>query len=251
MDSIEILGCRVDAVGRDAAVERVAALAHGTGSSQIVTLGTEMVVEAQHNPRFRAIVRDAPVVVCDTVGLLLASRLRGGPLRERVTGIELVEALAARSARGDLRLFFLGGRGDVAARAARALAARFPGLQIAGSRDGYFPLERSGEIAQAIRGTGANVLLAGLGSPRQELWLAEHLSQTGCAVGVGVGGAFDILAGDLPRAPAIWQRLGLEWLYRLRREPRRWHRQLALPTFAFLALREAVGLALSRGKTTS
>ncbi|MGH7328342.1 MAG: WecB/TagA/CpsF family glycosyltransferase, partial [Polyangiaceae bacterium] len=96
MSSIEILGCRVDAVGREAAVERVVALARGSAPSLVVTLGTEMVMEAQHNERFRAAITSAALVTCDTVGLLLASRLRGGPLRERVAGVELVQTLAPR-----------------------------------------------------------------------------------------------------------------------------------------------------------
>lgn len=250
MESIEILGCRVDAVGRDAAVARVVELAHGSEPSLVVTLGTEMVMEARRNARFRGTIDGAAFVVCDTVGLLLASRLRGGPLRERVTGVELLEALAARSARGDLRFFLLGGRGETAERAAAALRARFPGASIAGTHDGYFDDSRSREIAAAVRASGANVLLAGLGSPKQEMWMAEHLSASGCGVGIGIGGALDVLAGNVERAPRAWQRIGLEWLYRLAREPRRWRRQLALPAFAALALRETAALYLTKGKTT-
>lgn len=245
MKAIEVLGCRVDAVGREAAVERVVALARGSAPSLVVTLGTEMVMEAQHNQRFRAAIASAALVTCDTVGLLLASRLRGGPLRERVTGVELVSALAARQ---ELRFFLLGGAADTAARAAAALAQR--GAAIAGSRDGYFANSESAAVAAQIHASRANVLLAGLGSPKQELWMWENLAATGCAVGIGVGGTFDVLAGTVRRAPAAFQRLGLEWLYRLATQPRRWRRQLALPAFAFLAAREAVELHFSRGKTT-
>ena len=245
MNAIEILGCRVDAVGREAAVERVVALARGTTPSLVVTLGTEMVMEAQHNSRFRAAIDAAALVVCDTVGLLLVSRLRGGPLRERVTGVELVSALARRT---ELRFFLMGGRGETAARAAEMLAAR--GAAIAGLRDGYFSARESDAVVAQIRASGANVLLAGLGSPKQELWLWDHLPSTGCAVGIGVGGTLDVLAGTVRRAPAIWQRVGLEWFYRLLTQPWRWRRQLALPVFAFLALRETVALHLvPRGRT--
>lgn len=250
MDSIEILGCRVDAVGRDAAVARVVALAHGTQPSLVVTLGTEMVMEARRNPKFRATIEGAAFVVCDTVGLLLASRLRGGPLRERVTGVELVEALAERSARDDLRFFLLGGRAATAERAAEALRRRFPGAIVTGTHDGYFDDARSGVVAAAVRASGANVLLAGLGSPKQEMWIAEYLGACGCGAGIGIGGALDVLAGNVDRAPHAWQRFGLEWLYRLAREPRRWRRQLALPVFAALALRETAALYLTKGKTT-
>ena len=235
MSSIEILGCRVDAVGREAAVERVVALAHGGAPSLVVTLGTEMVMEAQRNVRFRAVLAGAALVVCDTVGLLLASRLRGGPLRERVTGVELTGALARR---GDLRFFVLGGRGETAQRAAAVLASQ--GATIAGSRDGYFPEDQSDAVAAQIRSSGANVLLAGLGSPKQELWLWDHLAHSGCGAGIGIGGTLDVLAGNVERAPALWRQLGLEWFYRLVTQPWRWRRQLALPAFAFLVLRETV-----------
>jgi N-acetylglucosaminyldiphosphoundecaprenol N-acetyl-beta-D-mannosaminyltransferase len=236
-----VLGCRVDAVSRDEAVSQIAALANAGGAALVVTLGVEMVMAAQRDEEFRRTVNEAALVTCDTVGLMLASRLRGGPLHERVTGVELVDALAARSAaRGDVRLYLLGGRGDTAQRAADALRAAHPGVAIAGARDGYFTPDESDAVAAAIRASGANVLLAGLGSPKQEQWLARYLGATGCGVGIGIGGSLDIYAGNVVRAPALFRRTGLEWAYRLVTQPRRWRRQLALPRFALAALGEAV-----------
>lgn len=241
LPSLYVLGCRVDAVGRDEAVARIAALANAGGSNIVVTLGVEMVMAAQRDAVFRRVVNDAALVTCDTVGLLLASRLRGGPLRDRVTGVELVGELAARSASlGDLRLYLLGAGGDTAQRAAEALREKYPGTSIVGARHGYFHDDESARVAAAVRASGANVLLAGLGSPKQELWLARHLAATGCAVGVGVGGSFDVYAGNVERAPGLFRRAGLEWAYRLAKEPRRWRRQLALPRFALAAFAEAL-----------
>lgn len=243
MTSIQILGCRVDAVGRAEAVERIAALAAARSPAIVVTLGVEMVMEAQRNPRFRSLVNRTALSLCDTVGILLASRLRGGPLRERVTGIDLIGPLAERSARsGDLRLFLFGAAPGVAERAAAALARDYPGVRVAGTRNGYFAPEESTAIARAIDQSGANVVLVGLGSPKQEFWLDEHLAATGASVGIGVGGSFDVLAGSAVRAPRWLQRAGLEWLFRLVREPARWRRQLALPRFAAAALREAFSI---------
>jgi len=239
------LGCRVDAVGRGEAVSRVAALARGPQPSVVVTLGVEMVMAAQRDAAFREVVNGAGLVTCDTIGLLLASRLRKGPLHERVTGVELVADLAERSAStGDVRLFLFGGAGDTAERAAVALRERFPGAQIAGTRNGYFDEGDSDAIAATIRASGANVLLAGLGFPKQEIWMSRHLAATGCGVGIGIGGSLDVYAGNVVRAPAVLSKAGLEWAYRLWREPRRWRRQLALPRFAFAAL----GEALTHGK---
>lgn len=247
--SFYVLGCRVDAVGRHDAVERIVQLANGTVPSIVVTLGVEMVMAARRDAAFRNVVNNAALVTCDTIGLLLASRVRRGPLHERVTGVELVGDLALRSAeRGDVRLYFMGGGGDTALRAADALRTAFPGMQIVGARNGYFGEDESDAVAAEIRASGANVLLAGLGSPKQELWLARHLAATGCGVGIGVGGSFDVYAGNVERAPAFFQRSGLEWAYRLAKEPRRWRRQLALPRFALAAVAEAL-ISRKEGKS--
>lgn len=243
MESIDILGCRVDAIDRAGAVERVAELANARPGSLVVTLGVEMVMRAQHDEGFRAIVNSAALSLCDTIGLLLASRARNGPLRSRVTGVELVADLAARSAqRHDVRLYLLGGSGDTADRAARELERRYPGAVISGARDGYFDDNESGRVATTITASGANVVCVGLGSPKQEMWLTRYGAATGCGVGIGVGGSFDVLAGTVRRAPRIVQTTGLEWAYRLAREPRRWRRQLALPQFVVAVAKEiAVG----------
>jgi len=247
--TFSVLGCRVDAIGCDAAVAWIAALANPSSSSGqavaepglVVTLGVEMVMAAQRDAAFRDTIDRAALVTCDSIGLLLASRLRGGPLRERVTGIELVDALAARSAsNGDVRLYLLGGAADTAARAGAALLRRFPGAVVSGSRDGYFGPEENDAVAAAIRASGANVLLAGLGFPKQEFWIDQHLAATGCGVGIGIGGSLDVYAGNVVRAPEVFRRTGLEWAYRLGKEPRRWRRQLALPRFAVAALGEAL-----------
>jgi N-acetylglucosaminyldiphosphoundecaprenol N-acetyl-beta-D-mannosaminyltransferase len=247
MPSIAILGCRVDAVDRAGAVARITELANGPAFSLVVTLGVEMVMAAQRDAAFRATINGSALSVCDTVGLLLASRLRGGPLRERVIGVSLVDDLAARSAAGEpLRLYLLGGAGDTAARAAAALARRHPGVAIVGTRAGYFAPAESAAVAAAIAASGANLLLAGLGSPRQERWLAEFGPATGCGAGVGVGGSFDVYAGNVRRAPRLLQQAGLEWAYRLAREPGRWRRQLALPRFALATLFEGIRLTQRR-----
>ncbi len=242
MESVEILGCRVDAVGRTGAVARIAELANTQHGALVITLGVEMVMQARVDRDFRRIVNAAALNVCDTIGLLLVSRLRRGPLRERVIGVELVAALAQRSAQvHDVRLYLLGGSDETAVRAMHRLTQRFPGARICGARDGYFHDDESDSVAATIAASGANVVCVGLGSPKQERWLARYARATGCGVGIGVGGSFDVLAGTVQRAPAFVQRIGFEWAYRLIREPRRWRRQLVLPHFMLLALRETIG----------
>jgi N-acetylglucosaminyldiphosphoundecaprenol N-acetyl-beta-D-mannosaminyltransferase len=242
VSSLQILGCRLDPIDSPQAVARILALAREGRGAQVVTLGTEMVVHAQRDEPFRAIVNESALSLCDTIGLLVVARRRGAPLRERVTGVELVERLCAGAAAGDLPVYLLGGEPGVAAQAAANLRTRSPDLRIAGTHDGYFTDAQTPQITAAIAASGARLLFAGLGSPRQEYWLARHLREAGCGVGIGVGGAFDVIAGRIERAPSVLRRFGLEWLYRLVREPRRWRRQLALPRFVWLVALDELGI---------
>ncbi len=251
MKPLEILGCRLDPIDSREAAASILALARGSGGAQVVTLGTEMVVHAQDDASFRAIVNACALSLCDTVGLLLVARRRGAPLRERVAGVELIDRLCAGAAAQQLPVYFLGGTEGVAAEAAAILRARFPGLRVAGTRSGYFRDDEGAAIAEAIARSDARLLFAGMGSPRQEYWLAEHLRATRCGAGIGVGGSFDVIAGRIERAPPIVRRLGLEWLYRLLKEPWRWRRQLALPRFVWLVLLDRLGLRPVRGGTPS
>ncbi|MGA8532658.1 MAG: WecB/TagA/CpsF family glycosyltransferase [Candidatus Tumulicola sp.] len=242
MDALDILGCRLDLVDANDAAARILALARQDAGAQIVTLGTEMVVLAQRNERFRSVVNASALSLCDTVGLLTVARRRGARLRERVTGVELTERLCALAAKEALPVYFLGGSEGVAADAAAILEVRFPGLPVAGTQTGYFTDDESPQIAAAIRESGAKLLFVGMGSPRQEFWLANHLRETGCGAGIGVGGSLDVLGGRVERAPFVFRRYGLEWLYRLAKEPHRWRRQLALPHFVCLVALEGLGL---------
>jgi N-acetylglucosaminyldiphosphoundecaprenol N-acetyl-beta-D-mannosaminyltransferase len=236
--SLQILGCRLDVLDAGEATRRILDDAREGSGAQIVTLGTEMVVYAQRDARFRDVVNACALSLCDTVGLLTVARRRGARLRERVTGVEMLEHLCEGAAAAGLPVYFLGGSPGVAADAAAILEVRFPGLQVAGTRDGFFTDEQTPAVVASIAQSGARLLFAGMGSPRQEFWLAAHLRETGCGAGIGVGGSFDVISGRVARAPRIARRLGLEWLYRLFKEPRRWRRQLALPRFAWLILLE-------------
>ena len=220
----------------------------GAGA-QIVTLGTEMVVYAQRDPRYREIVNRSALSLCDTVGLLAVARARGAKLRDRVAGVELIEQLCARAAKESVPIYLLGGSSGIADRAAQVLRSRHPSLQIAGTHDGYFSDAESPVIAAAIRESGARLLFAGMGFPRQEFWLAEHLAQTACGAGIGIGGSLDVISGNVQRAPDRWRKAHLEWLYRLVSQPHRWRRQLALPYFVLLVAGENLRTRFARGKS--
>jgi N-acetylglucosaminyldiphosphoundecaprenol N-acetyl-beta-D-mannosaminyltransferase len=247
--TLNILGCRLDPIDADAATDAIMGFARDGRGAQVITLGTEMVVHAQRDARYRSVVNACALSLCDTVGLLAVARSRGAQLQRRVTGVELIEHLCERSAREGVSVFLFGGAPGVADEAARILRARYPGLQIAGTRNGFFSADESPAIAQQIRESGAQLLFAGLGFPKQEFWMADHLRETGCGAAIGVGGSFDVISGKVERAPASWRRFGLEWLYRLVKEPKRWRRQLALPHFVLLIAGESVRSRLAKGKT--
>ena len=247
MDRVEILGCKLDVLDANEAAARIMMFARDGAGAQVVTLGTEMVVHAQKDERFRDVVNASALSLCDTVGVLSVARRRGANLHERVTGVELVERLCAQAAREDLPVYFLGGAEGAAADAAAIMEARFPGLIVAGTRNGFFADGEIAGVVDEIRASGAKLLFVGLGSPRQELWLAEHLRETGAGAAVGVGGSFDVLGGRVVRAPRFMRRLGLEWLYRLVKEPHRWRRQLALPYFVWLVALDGFGFSNKKG----
>lgn len=242
MDSVDILGCRLDVLDEHEATETIVRFAREGSGAQIVTLGTEMVVYAQRDSAFRDVVNASALSLCDTIGVLAAARRRGAKLHERVTGVELLESLCRSAAAEGLPVYFLGGVEGVAADAAAILEVSFPGLVIAGTRNGFFSREEEPAIVEAIRASGARLLFVGLGSPRQEMWLAANLAATGCGAGIGIGGSFDVISGRVKRAPMMWRQLGLEWLYRLMREPQRLRRQLALPYFVWLVALDRLGL---------
>jgi len=246
---MSILGCALDPVDPDAATAMILKYARERRGAQVVTLGTEMVVYAQRDARYRDVINACTLSLCDTVGLLSVARKRGAALGERVTGVELIDRLCEQGAREGIAFYLLGGAPGVAQQAAEALQQRYNGLHIAGTHDGYFADSESANIAANIRESGAQVLFAGLGFPRQEFWIADRLRETGCGAGIGVGGSFDVICGNVRRAPRRWRKLGLEWLYRLLSEPRRWRRQLALPQFVALVAREQLRLRFARHKT--
>jgi N-acetylglucosaminyldiphosphoundecaprenol N-acetyl-beta-D-mannosaminyltransferase len=251
VDRVEILGCKLDVLDAGEAAARIMAFAREGTGAQVVTLGTEMVVHAQKDERFRDVVNASALSLCDTVGVLSVARRRGAHLHDRVTGIELVERLCREAAREGLSVYFLGGAEGAAADAAAIMEARFPGLIVAGTRNGFFGDPEIGGIVEEIRQSHANLLFVGLGSPRQELWLAEHLRGTGAGAAIGVGGSFDVLGGRATRAPRFMRRFGLEWLYRLIKEPHRWRRQLALPYFVWLVVLDGFGFSNKKGLTHS
>jgi N-acetylglucosaminyldiphosphoundecaprenol N-acetyl-beta-D-mannosaminyltransferase len=233
---IDIFGVGFDPIDLDGAAARAAGFAASGRPSLVVTANTEMVMTARRDAALAALLAGAALVVADGVGVVWGSRYLGRPLPARVPGIELAERLLAEAARRRWRVYLLGGRPGVAEQAAARLRTLYPGLEIAGCAHGYFKPAEDAAVVAAIRAAEPVVLLAGLGTPRQERWLARHLTGIGAAVAMGIGGALDVWAGRARRAPRLMQAIGLEWLYRLAHEPRRLRRQLTIPHFMALVV---------------
>ena len=232
---INILGVAFDALTLGEAEERADALLCSGAGGYIVTANPEIVLRCREDAAYAAAVNGAKLVLADGVGDLCAARILGTPLPGRVAGADLVPRLLARLAERGGSVFLYGARPGVAERAGESLQSACPGLRIAGTENGYISDETA--LLEALEREKPDLLLLGLGAPRQELWMARNRQKIN-AVMIGVGGLLDVFAGDIPRAPESWQRLGLEWLYRLLREPRRFKRVIRLPKILLLALHE-------------
>lgn len=220
------------------AVEQIVASTAAAPCRQVVTVNPEFLMAARRDPAFAAVLNNADLAVADGVGLIWAARRLGHPLPERVTGVDLVEGVAAVAARQGLRLYLLGAQEGVAAAAAAVLCARYPGLIVAGTYAGSPATAEDDAIVARVNQAQAGILFVAYGAPRQDLWIARNRARLSAGVAVGVGGAFDFISGRSRRAPRWMQRLGLEWLHRLYHEPWRWRRMLALPRFVWAVLRE-------------
>ncbi|MEW6172785.1 MAG: WecB/TagA/CpsF family glycosyltransferase [Bacillota bacterium] len=240
-----MLGVEIDTVTLEGAATRAAELIALGGSHQVVTLNPEYLFRARKEKDLLEIVRQAALVTADGIGIVWAARVNGTGIPGRVTGIDLMLAICHRAAQAGWRVFFLGGRPGVAEDAAARLKSEIPGLQVAGTFHGYFSTAEEPEVIGRIRVTQPEVLFVGIGAPKQERWIHKNLRVLGVPLAMGVGGSFDVLSGRVKRAPVWMRRLGLEWLARLIREPRRWRRMLVLPRFALLVLRTRLGF----GKT--
>ncbi|MNS11685.1 putative N-acetylmannosaminyltransferase [compost metagenome] len=234
-----VLELPVDPLPMNQALARVEQAIDERAPLQIVTLNAEMSMQAIENPPLGAVIKNCGLVVPDGSGVVWALK-RQGVDTPKVAGVDLVRGMAEQAAQKGHKLFLLGAKPGVAAEAAQALQASYPGLNIAGVRDGYFKPEDEPALFDEIRRAAPDILLVALGVPRQELWIAEHQQALGVPVAMGVGGSFDVFAGRVQRAPEAFQKLHLEWLYRLIQEPWRFQRmQSTLPRF--------VGEVLKRG----
>jgi N-acetylglucosaminyldiphosphoundecaprenol N-acetyl-beta-D-mannosaminyltransferase len=235
--SLCVFGVRVDDVTFPEALALLRRFVASRAPHYVVTPNPEFIMRAQRDGAFRAALNGAALAIPDGGGLLLAARLWGCPFREQVRGTDLVYQLATVGAREGQRWFLLGAAPGVAAAAGRRLMARYPGLQVVGTFAGSpHPADDAAACAAIRAAAPVDVLLVAYGAPGQELWMARNAAALDVPVAIGVGGVLDFISGRVRRAPRWVRDLGLEWLFRLLVQPRRWRRQLALPRFALRVL---------------
>jgi N-acetylglucosaminyldiphosphoundecaprenol N-acetyl-beta-D-mannosaminyltransferase len=238
---VTILGIRVHNVTYEEALQQMDEFVRSGEPHHVVTVNPEFIMAARKDPDFARILNEADLALPDGQGLLWASRILGSPLRERVTGVDALTRLAALAAEKRYSVYLLGAAEGVAEEAASQLGHRHPGLPVVGTYAGSPSPEEEEDIVSLVRRANPHILFVAYGAPKQEKWIERNLARLGVPLAMGVGGAFDFISGRATRAPRSFQRVGLEWLYRLIRQPWRWRRMLALPRFAWLVFRARPG----------
>ncbi|RKD30079.1 WecB/TagA/CpsF family glycosyltransferase [Thermohalobacter berrensis] len=236
---IKIMDVKINNITLKKAVDKVNKFLNGKDTKVIYTPNTEVVMIAKDDDKLKTILNDGDLTIPDGIGLVYASKIKKRPLAERVTGYDLsVEMIKLANKKG-YSLFLLGGEKGVAKRASERLKNIYPNLNIAGVHHGYFKGTHIGyknhedekKVIEIINKSNADILFVGFGAPKQEKWIHENKDKLNCKVIIGNGGTIDVLAGKVKRAPKVYQKLGLEWLYRLIKEPWRIKRQMVLPLF--------------------
>lgn len=243
-EKISILGVNVDKITLKDAEERVKSFLNSNTINTIYTPNTEIVMEARNNQELKSLLNKGDLVIPDGIGLVYASKIKKKPLLERVAGSDLSMRILDIANDEGHSIFILGGKPGVAQIATENIKKKYPNIDIAGYHHGYFKgthighrnHEEENEVINIINKAKPDIVFVGLGAPKQEQWIDENKEKLNCKVIIGNGGTVDIIAGTVKRAPEVYQRLGLEWLYRLLKDPRRIKRQIVLPKFVLIVL---------------
>lgn len=228
------LGVRIDNLTMTEASAQIIGLTQADEPSQVCFVNADCVNIAFADEHYRTTLSEAQLVLADGIGVRVAGAILNQNVRENVNGTDMLPYLCAAAEQAKVSIYLLGGRPGVAEDAGAWIAERYPRLVISGSHHGYFAEEEQPQIAERIRLSGAGILLAALGAPRQDKWIAAHKKQLGAKVSIGVGGLLDFYSGRIPRAPAWVRELGMEWFYRFWQEPRRMWRRYFLGNAVFL-----------------
>ena len=234
---IHVLGVPVDRVTMADCMARIEGFIKAGTPHLIVTADASGIVQAQTDPALLDLYTDADLVTPDSAGVLWAAKRQGQPLTERVSGVDIVDRVCRRSSEQGWRIYFLGAAPGVAEQAAERMRLKHPGCNIVGTRHGFFPPESDQVVAAEVALAKPDVLFVGMGIPRQEKFIRATQDIIGAKAALGVGGSFDVFSGKVKRAPKSFQRLKLEWLWRLAQNPKKIGKVMLLPRFVSLVLR--------------
>lgn len=231
---IDVLGVSFDNITMAEATEKALSLMTRREAAYVVTPNPEIVMLCRDDSCLLSAVNSANLVLPDGIGIIKGAQILGTPLREKLPGIEFAETLFSLMADKGMTLFLLGAKPGVADIAAQKLTDRYVGLKVIGTSDGYFTDDLP--IIEKINDASPDLLLVCLGAPKQELWMQKNASSLKVGLMAGLGGSMDVFACIAERAPEAWRKLNLEWLYRLKEDPRRLGRMMNLPKFGFKAI---------------
>ncbi|WP_127836929.1 WecB/TagA/CpsF family glycosyltransferase [Clostridium prolinivorans] len=233
---IHMLGCYIDALTMDETIEKIKQIIKSKKYTQHVVINASKAVLMQKDKKLTEIINNCELINADGQSIVWASKLLGKPLPERVTGIDLFNNLVKEAAKEGYRIYFFGAKEEVVKRVVEIYKEKYPNLNIAGYRNGYFKEDESLQIAEQIRNSRPDILFVAFSSPKKEYWINEYLKIMKVPFVMGVGGSFDVVAGVTKRAPKWMQNLGLEWFYRFIQEPRRMWRRYIIGNFKFVKL---------------
>jgi N-acetylglucosaminyldiphosphoundecaprenol N-acetyl-beta-D-mannosaminyltransferase len=235
--AITLMGCRIDNLSMEETLARIGEFIRSGQPHQHVVVNVDKLVKASRDPGLRRIINECALVNADGMPVVWASRLLGKPLKERVAGVDLFEALMRRASEAGWRVFLLGAKEDVVAEVSVSYRRRYPGLVVAGWRHGYWQGEgEEAAVAAQVRESKADLLFVAISSPKKEQFLGRWQESMRIPFAMGVGGSFDVAIGRVRRAPLWMQRAGLEWFYRFLQEPRRMFRRYFIDDMAFVWL---------------
>ena len=233
-EKIDVLGVAFNNLTMDEAVDRAWGLMNERKAAYVVTPNPEIVMTCRDDPGAAAAVAGAALTIADGIGVIYGAKIQRTPLKQKVPGIDFTTLLMERMAKEERSVFLFGSKPGVAEKAEENLKRRFPGLRFAGTNDGYF--KDDAPIVEKINAASPDLLLVCLGAPKQEKWMRDNAPKLDVGLMIGAGGSLDVFAGVAERAPEAWQKAGLEWLYRLMKEPKRIGRMAVLPKFLLCAL---------------
>lgn len=236
-----VFGLKINNVDKKEAIEIAESFLSEDRFHYIVTLNPEGVIIAQDDINFMTTVNQADLVVADGSWLVKAVRFLGQDLKERIAGIDLLLDILSLCRDNGYSVYLLGAREDVVLNAKNNLETKFPNIKIVGFHNGYFDEKEEERILEDIERLRPDFLVVAMGMPKQELWISRHKNLR-VRLAIGVGGSFDVLSGMIPRAPQWMQSLGLEWLYRVIKDPRRIKRLSFIPKFLFLVLKAKLNI---------